>query len=169
MKELKNRQEVLEAIVGMLMDHDIKHVGFQEDIYLYITDDGIGTVETFQNVGGCSWLNDDHITVYQMSELHTDWTYYVPEISDIANVLEWSVNTLRERTAAWISETRGYITAEDVGYQDIRDFIESHQPLMDQIIESETDYIRTDCYDDYMASADQYLDAALDDEGVYII
>lgn len=62
---LKNYDEVVEEIAKTMMQLDKDAARFQTDIYLYIDGDGIGTVDTFVNVGGNSWLNDDHITVYQ--------------------------------------------------------------------------------------------------------
>lgn len=49
---------VVEEIIRMLMEHDIDHTSYQEDIYLYIHEDGTGEVTTFTNVGGNSWLDE---------------------------------------------------------------------------------------------------------------
>lgn len=163
MKELKNRQAIVEEIIRMMMEHDMDHTRYQEDIYLYLYDDGTGEVTTFANVGGNSWLNDDHITVYQMPELYTDWTDFVPEIGDIANVLEWDVNTLKERAAAWRCESGWQYDADDMDYQDIRDFLNAHPSLLDQIKDAEETYIKTELYSEYMDKAEMLLDSALEE------
>lgn len=159
--ELKNRQTVVEEIIRMLMEHDIDHTSYQEDIYLYIHEDGTGEVTTFTNVGGNSWLDDDHITVYCMKEDLSDWTDFVPNIGDIAEVLGWSVNTLKERAAAWRCETGWQYDADDMDYQDIKDFLNEHTMLLDDIMDAEEEYIKHELYSDYMEKAEMLLDEAL--------
>jgi len=73
MKELKNRDEVVDMIAEEMRDLDMKALDFQVDIYLYIDDEGIGTIETFSNPGGNSWRNDDHITVYNDGPHYDDY------------------------------------------------------------------------------------------------
>ncbi len=169
MKELKNRQAVIDQIVCMLMEHDIDHTSYQEDIYLYIDDNGVGTVETFVNVGGNSWLDDDHITVRCMSEDYTDWTDFVPEIGSVADVLGWEVHTLRERVAAWMCETGWQYNASDINYQDVRQFIQAHPSLLEQIQDAEASYIREDLRSNYYEEANLYLDEALKETEDYIV
>lgn len=62
--EIKNREEVEAEIVKLLSDHECTN--YQEDIYLYIDDEGKGSVDIYMNVGGNSWLNDDHVASYPM-------------------------------------------------------------------------------------------------------
>lgn len=169
MKELKNRQAVIDQIVGMLMAHDIDHTCYQEDIYLYIDDKGVGTVETFTNVGGNSWLDNDHITVYCMKEDHSDWTDFAPNMSDIAEVLGWSLNSLKERTAAWMCESGWQYDAKDVNYQDVRQFIDQHPVLLNQIKDAEEQYIKHNLCSEYQDKAEMLLDEALKETEDYIV
>lgn len=67
MLRLKNHDEVYEALVEQLKEFAITKNKYQTDIYLYVKD-GNGTVYTFTNVGGNSWLNDDHTTIYSDKE-----------------------------------------------------------------------------------------------------
>lgn len=62
--EIKNIDEVKTKIVELLSDHEC--VGYQEDIYLYIDEEGNGHVDTFMNISGNSWLADDHVASYPM-------------------------------------------------------------------------------------------------------
>jgi hypothetical protein len=159
--ELKNYDELIPQIARMMLDHDKAHTGYQEDIYLYVDADGNGSVELFQNVGGNSWLDDDHYTACHLPECYTDWTDTYQEICCIADALGWTAETLRERTAAWCSETTGdYMAAEDVEFSDVREFIEDHQPLLDMIYEDESRYFE-DSFSDYVDSATELLDAFL--------
>lgn len=64
MKELANRTEVIEEIAQSLMRLDLERRKYQTDLYLYIDKGGIGRIVEYENVGGNSWLDDDHITIY---------------------------------------------------------------------------------------------------------
>lgn len=68
--EMKNRAEVEARIAEMLKEHE--GVRSQEDIYLYVDEDGTGRVETFWNPGGSSYYRDDHVAVYAMKEDYDD-------------------------------------------------------------------------------------------------
>lgn len=72
-KVLKNRDAVIDMIAEEMRDLDMKALDYQVDIYLYIDEEGLGTVETFSNPGGNSWLDDDHITVYQDGPHYDDY------------------------------------------------------------------------------------------------
>lgn len=164
MAKISNYNAVLEELVSMMMEHDRDHTSYQEDVYLYI-ENGEGTLALFTNVGGNSWLNDDHITVMRLPELNTDWTDFVPNIGDIAEVLGWSVNSLRERAAAWHCEQGRQFYAEEMDYRDIGEFIEAHDCILHQILDAEAEYIE-DSRSEYAERAAMALDAALDDEEV---
>ena len=45
---------------------------YDTDVYLYISDNDY-EVSTFTNVGGNSWLNDDHICIYTFNERGLGW------------------------------------------------------------------------------------------------
>lgn len=162
MAKISNYNAVLEELVSMMMEHDRDHTPYQEDVYLYI-EDGEGSLYLFANVGGNSWLDDDHITVMQLREDLTDWSDFVPNLGDIATVLGWSVVSLKERAAAWHCESGWQYDACDMDYHDIRNFIEANPVLMNQITEAENDYIE-DSRSEYAERARMALDAALDDE-----
>ena len=65
---LKNYDEVKEQLVELITDFEIRKNRFQTDVYLYIDENGTGTLDTFVNVGGNSWIDDDHITIYSDRE-----------------------------------------------------------------------------------------------------
>ncbi len=67
MLKLKNREAVLEALIEQIKEFQIDLNGYQTDVYLYVKD-GNGTIDTFTNVGGNSWLDDDHFTIYSDKE-----------------------------------------------------------------------------------------------------
>lgn len=158
--ELKNYDELIPQIARLMMDHDKAHTGYQEDIYLYVDEDGTGTLELFQNVGGNSWLSDDHYTLHCMKECYTDWTDTFQEVAYIADALGWKLDVLKERVAAWRSEHGEYTVADDVDFSDVRDFIEEHQPLLDKMYEAE-DQCFEEAFSDYVDAATETLDSFL--------
>lgn len=157
---LKNYDDLIPQIARMMLDHDKAHTGYQDDIYLYVDADGNGRLKTFVNVGGNSWLDDDHYTLRCMKECYTDWTDTFQEISSIADALGWTVRTLRERAAAWRSEHIEYTVADDVDFSDVRDYIENNQPLLDMMYAAE-DQCFEDAFSDYVEAATDILDSFL--------
>ena len=63
--EIRNREEVVDELTELIMQFERDHNPFQTDVYMYIGEDGNATLNTFINVGGNSWLDDDHITIYR--------------------------------------------------------------------------------------------------------
>ena len=47
---LRNEDEIISQLEEILKKNDIEMPQYQEDIYLYIDENGIGTLETFTNV-----------------------------------------------------------------------------------------------------------------------
>lgn len=69
---LTNREEVVDKIAEIIANHRFTAPDYQVDIYLYVDNGSNGRVSTFVNVGGNSWLDDDHYTVHSMTQYHAD-------------------------------------------------------------------------------------------------
>lgn len=163
MATIKNMNEVLEIIVDMMMTHDKQHTSYQQDIYLYMHDDGTAAVELFANVGGNSWLNDDHYTVMRLMPTNTIWDDYYQTYDDIANGLGWDKQTLFERAASWYSEYYDNpADASDMSYGDIYDFIKHHEPLLDTLEDGVAEQLE-DQRSEYAERAQMALDAVLEE------
>lgn len=90
--EIKNREEIIEELTELLMQFDKDCNQYQTDVYLYFDrDTNTATLDTFVNVGGNSWLNDDHYTIYCDREHHEDWSDYYCNRGDFAWGLDMSV------------------------------------------------------------------------------
>ena len=61
-------KENYEKLAELMKKVHLGNYPFQIDIYLYPD----GSVDDFVNVGGNSWLNDDHITVARINHEHWD-------------------------------------------------------------------------------------------------
>lgn len=79
----QNYDKLIEAIIA-LEKSDPK---YQVDLYLYPD----GSTDEFVNVGGNSWLNDDHIKIYSCN--HEYWDFDIEDIDEA---------TLYEQAAAYI-------------------------------------------------------------------
>lgn len=64
-KWIENTDEVHQRLTQMLMDDASDMCRFQRDIYMYIDEDGQARLEWFENPGGNSWVDDDHILLHR--------------------------------------------------------------------------------------------------------
>lgn len=102
-REIKNREEVIEQLTEILMDFDKSCNQYQADVYLYFDrDTNTATLDTFVNVGGNSWLNDDHYTIYRDREHHEDWSDYYCNNGDFAWGLDMSIEDFDKEVMAYL-------------------------------------------------------------------
>lgn len=93
---IKNIKQVRECLIQIIVNFEKSLNDYQTDVYGYLNKDGTIRLETFVNVGGNSWKNDNHILVYSDYE-HTDdmmsnlsngchggsWTWLIDEIETL--------------------------------------------------------------------------------------
>ena len=60
---LRNADELRDEFIEILKQFDKDLNEYQTDVYLYVDENNNGEWYLFTNVGGNSWLNDDHITM----------------------------------------------------------------------------------------------------------
>ena len=98
-EELRNADELRKEFIEILKQFDKDMNEYQTDVYLYVDDDGNGSLHLFVNVGGNSWLNDDHYVLYidhQHNESILD--FFVSE-EDIAECIGISLDALKAEAA----------------------------------------------------------------------
>lgn len=117
MLRLKNHEEVYEALIEQLKEFEIDKNKYQTDVYLYVKD-GMGSIDTFTNVGGNSWLDDDHITIYIDKEHFetiidelSDGNSYLWLISELESA--YNLSGLKEKAYADITAAMDEDTLED--------------------------------------------------------
>lgn len=87
-KNIKNRLAIITDLADLLMGFDKDMSNYQTDVYLYIDKaSGYAYLEPFVNVGGTSWLNDDHITIYSDKPHEEDVLDRFETINDIAEAI----------------------------------------------------------------------------------
>lgn len=142
MKEIKNREEIVEQLTKILMGFAKDLNKYQTDVYLYYDEEAqTAKLDTFVNVGGNSWLNDDHYTIYRDSEHFDDWTDYYTESSDFAWGLDMEWKDLETEVKDYLEldedEKEGY----KVEYVDVRDYVKSREDYRDKLISVYESYI----------------------------
>lgn len=167
---LKNYDEVRETLIETIADLETRKNRYQTDIYLYIDENGHGTIDTFANVGGNSWLNDDHITIY------TDREHYETKLDDLQNgdgrgAWDWLIDELENAyNLTGIKEKIYNFCCDDEddepsfkSFDDLESYdIESalYALYCDEIDNYYKDYFIPDCCMDYIG---EYADQALEE------
>lgn len=94
-EDVININDLVSELAVILRKFEIDLNPYQTDVYFYYDADAkIGRLETFINVGGHSWFNDDHVTIYSDSPNYDDVYDYFNDISEFADALEISENDL---------------------------------------------------------------------------
>lgn len=152
MKELKNRAEIVAKLAEMLKKFDLELNPYDTDVYLYYDEaEKTAELDTFVNVGGNSWLNDDHYTIYTDCEHHeTDFDFF-DNLDDLADAVGIRKEELIKKAAKYAD-----IDVEDVAYYEVARFIESDDKLMEKLHETYKTYL-DEMENDYFERADYII------------
>ena len=125
MNIVKNGKEILEQLLEMLMQFDKDCNGYQTDIYLYYNvENQTAELSTFQNVGGNSWLDDDHYVLYSDKEhWESKWDWY-QEISEIAEALD---KTKEELLTEILNSNDHYDSIDEIDYTAVKEYIQENE------------------------------------------
>ena len=129
-----NKEEIQDKLFGMIIDFEKSMNQYQTDVYAYVDEKGRVELDTFVNVGGNSWVNDDHITIYRDKQHCEDGFSYCEYISDIAYFAGLTVQVLKEKT--YNLDPDCYNSVDDVTYLDIENFIRDDATLFDIFTEN---------------------------------
>ncbi len=159
---LKNREELVEEMSKMLLKFDKECNDYETDIYFYY-DSKIqtGRLYTFLNVGGNSWLDDDHITIYTDKPHYEDGAYiWYQSEEEFADTLGITLEQL-------CSETRAYHHFDDdeeVGYCEVEQYVQNNEEYDDKIKESYSEYLETELAGEYASRAEEIISAVENEE-----
>lgn len=145
---IKNREQIIDELVEMLIQFDINCNQYDTDVYLYLDDEGNAELDTFVNPGGNSWLDDDHYTIYTDRQRYDSFLDYWTSIGEIADSLEILEEQLIKETRDFL----GYDEDDDIEYWDVCKFISDsdfnyYDILFDIYAEDLRDYYINDYYD----------------------
>lgn len=141
-REIRNRDEIIEQLTELLMTFDKECNQYQTDVYLYFDrDTNTATLDTFVNVGGNSWLNDDHYTIYRDREHYEDWSDYYTETSDFAWGLDMSVEDFNKEVLDFLDLDDDERADYKIEYYDSYNYILSRKDYKAKLIAVYEDYI----------------------------
>lgn len=132
MKELKNRAEIVAELAKMLREFDLALNPYDTDVYLYYDKaEKTAELDTFVNLSGSSWLDDDHDTIYTDYEHHTTYFDGFDNLGDLADAVGIRKEELIKKTAKYAD-----IDVEDVDYHEVARFIKLDDNLMEKLHEA---------------------------------
>lgn len=161
MAMILNRNEIVDELTELLMQFDKDLHNYQTDVYMYI-DEGThtATLDTFVNVGGNSWLTDDHTTIYIDKEHYDGISAYFTEWSEYADALGMDYNDLAEEARVY----HEYDDIDDIDYCDIEKYVFSRDDYAEKVMQAYYDAI-DDSRSDYAESAETIISKFIDDDG----
>lgn len=160
--DITNREEIVEALAEMLMQFQKELNSYQTDIYMYINEEtGEATLETFENVGGNSWLNDEHITIYTDGEHYETFLDMFDEPEELAWGIGKTWNQLKDEIIAFFigsgELTRNECRQFNPDYQDVLYYIDKREDYMD-LLKKTHDYYIEERKRDFIEQAEQIIE-----------
>lgn len=151
-EDIKNSAALTEQLRTIVESAAIECRNYQTDVYLYINEEtGAGELCEFTNVGGNSWLDDDHITIWRDRE-HTESPYDAcTEVGDFASVLDIPYDEMIRAAKEWYANKYDLevdeVEDDDIDWIVIRDMIDSTDPLREAYDAWFEDYVKEDASD----------------------
>lgn len=136
---IRNFAEVKKHLADIIVGFERQLNDYQTDVYGYLNNDGTIRLETFINVGGNSWKNDNHILVYSDYE-HTDdmmsnlsngcdggsWTWLIDEMEslyDKTGIADEIINAYKN-TSDYSGDS--VVCIEDLDVTDVERYLVEH-------------------------------------------
>lgn len=132
--EVANRNEIIGTLADMLHEFDVNMNRYQTDVYMYIDDNGKARLTTFTNVGGNSWMDDEHYTLYTDKEHHEDMTDVYNSIEEISDAIQIDKSVLIKQVAE-----EEHIEEMEIGYNDVAYFVKNKRH--DELVNAYKEYL----------------------------
>ena len=123
--ELKNALDALNTnrlvcdVTEWLVEKAKANRDYQEDLYIYINEDGSYELENFVNVGGNSWIADpEALWITKHAPSGDEWSDMVDDIAELAEIIDEALEVLIENVAQWAN-----CDEEDVSLLDAIDYV----------------------------------------------
>ncbi len=151
-RKIMNRDEITEQLTELLMKFDKEWNQYQTDVYLYFDrNTNTAALDTFVNVGGRSWLDDDHYTIY-CDRGHCDdmWTIYYCNNGDFAWGLDMSIEDFDKEVLDFLDLDDDEKDDYEVEYYDRYRYVMSRDDYKEKLIavyedsidEQRTEYVK---------------------------
>lgn len=155
---IKNREEIIKQLTEMLMQFDKDCNAYQTDVYLYYDKENqTAKLDTFVNVGGNSWLDDDHYTIYTDKE-HYDgnmWSWY-QSVEELAEYAEIPLDELRKKVIERLELDEDEAEDFELDYYEAREFFKANHEYMEKLQAAYEECI-DDMRSDYADRAEEIL------------
>ena len=137
---IKNREELVNELAKMLMQFDKDCNSYQTDVYFYYNNrTQTGILDTFTNVGGNSWRDDDHMTIYTDKEHYDGALDWYTEISEFADTLGITEEQLKNEASVFHYQTEEF--ADDITWHDVKIYITDKAEYYETLVDAYYDYI----------------------------
>lgn len=109
---IKNRIEIVNQLAELLRKFDIELNPYDTDVYLYYdSETHTATLDTFVNVSGREWLDDNHYTIYT-DRRHPD------KAIDSFDTVEEIAEAIGKTKEELFEGTKKYLDLSDEEYED---------------------------------------------------
>lgn len=126
---ITNWTDLVAELADRMMQADIDCNRYQTDIYMYLNKDGSARISDFVNVGGNSWLDDDHITVWIDHEHTEDYLDWYTSVTEIADMLDLTNRQVKEIVYTDTHMEDAGLEISDVDYADIVQYIKAGKTM----------------------------------------
>ncbi len=140
LKDLINYDDLFEELKTILLDFEINRCTFQQDIYLYIDEETKkGELSVFENPGGNSWLNDDHITIYSgKPHYNSIFDIYDADERWLCEVLEKTPEEIKKEI---LEESPFFEETNNIDFFNIVDYVKENDNYMELVEADFKEYI----------------------------
>ena len=153
MKNIINREDIIHELTDLLISFAQDCNSYQTDVYIYYdADTETAKLSTFVNVGGNSWLDDDHEVLFVDHEHYENFWELYTEVSEIADVLNLNEYDL----VSMVADHMG-VDTEDVEWFNVRDYCREIPEYAEMVKNAYDDYIVDETYE-YASQAEDILD-----------
>lgn len=158
--KIKNRSQILDELAEMLLKFANDCNEYQTDIYAYVTENAEAEItvelDTFTNVGGNSWRNDNHYTIYSdRQHEYREMFYAFSDKNELAkaacNYDQNAANELLEKIAE-----ENEIEVEELDYFEVREYIIDNSEYYDNVRNVFEDCNR-EMYPDFLEQAEDII------------
>lgn len=155
---LKNHVEIVSKLADIFYQFDVNCNKYDTDVYLYYNaDTQTAELETFENVGGCNWIDDAHVCIYRDHEhVDCDMWDWIQVKSEFADLLGMS----QEELAAEVSDYYKDRDEDEDGefdYYDYKMYVQSNDEYVMLISEAYEDFLN-DFSAEYNEKAEEIIE-----------
>lgn len=144
MKVIKNRDEIVKQLAEFMKQFDKDMNQYQTDVYAYYDEETQEvTIDTFVNVGGRSWKNDNHEVIYIDVQHDEDIFDFFDTVDFLADALGIDEEQLETETDMYFEyESEEYAFCDIVEYvKHTSAYMEKLKDVYNEEIEKKIDYM----------------------------